>query len=276
MRLAHRVKELHELPHDLANVPSIIKVKNWYAQSFEDLVSFPAPRLSESIQRKLARAPVDVPVEALQASPNPSLEDNTLLDDGTSKKHLTVNSQRDSALQTLKRWPVLNYGFSTRLDDIDWPQELMEYNENFTRCLERIKHRHDAVVTTLAQGVLEYKRSKANDSQQANLQVFLDRFYMSRIGIRMLIGQHVALGRSYMAPSQGTLGYFVSGAATRPGHRDYLHQHDRRQCCPRGDRECAVRVRRALWPLPRAARAACVPQGPDVYVCAEPLEPHAV
>ena len=110
MRLAHRVKELHELPHDLANVPSIIKVKNWYAQSFEDLVSFPAPRLSESIQRKLARAPVDVPVEALQASPNPSLEDNTLLDDGTSKKHLTVNSQRDSALQTLKRWPVLNYG----------------------------------------------------------------------------------------------------------------------------------------------------------------------
>jgi len=219
VRLAHRVKELHELPHDLANVPSIIKVKNWYAQSFEDLVSFPAPLLSESIQRKLARSPVNVPPEALEAKPNPSLEDNTQLEDGTSKTHLTVNSKRAmDAPPTLKRWPVLNYGFSTRLDDIEWPQELMEYNENFTRCLERIKHRHDAVVTTVAQGVLEYKRSKANDSQQADLQVFLDRFYMSRIGIRMLIGQHVALGRSYMAPSQGTLGYFVSGAATRPGH----------------------------------------------------------
>lgn len=219
MRLAQRVKELHELPDGLANAPSIIKVKNWYAQSFEDLVSFPAPRLSESIQRRLARAPIETPSEELKTTPNPSLEENTLLDDGTSKKHLTVNSQRATdAPPILKRWPVLNYGFSTWLDDIEWPQELMEYNENFTRCLERIKRRHDAVVTTVAQGVLEYKRSKLSSEQQADLQVFLDRFYMSRIGIRMLIGQHVALGRSYMAPNKGTLGYFVSGNATRPGH----------------------------------------------------------
>lgn len=35
VRLAHRVKELDELPHDLSAMPSIIKVKEWYAQSFE-------------------------------------------------------------------------------------------------------------------------------------------------------------------------------------------------------------------------------------------------
>jgi pyruvate dehydrogenase kinase 2/3/4 len=35
VRLAHRVKELDELPHNLGQMPSIIKVKNWYAQSFE-------------------------------------------------------------------------------------------------------------------------------------------------------------------------------------------------------------------------------------------------
>jgi hypothetical protein len=35
IRLAHRVKELDELPSGLADMPSIIKVKNWYAQSFE-------------------------------------------------------------------------------------------------------------------------------------------------------------------------------------------------------------------------------------------------
>jgi pyruvate dehydrogenase kinase 2/3/4 len=35
VRLAHRVKELDELPHDLSRMPSIKKVKNWYAQSFE-------------------------------------------------------------------------------------------------------------------------------------------------------------------------------------------------------------------------------------------------
>ena len=35
MRLAHRVKELDELPHNLSEMPSINKVKDWYAQSFE-------------------------------------------------------------------------------------------------------------------------------------------------------------------------------------------------------------------------------------------------
>jgi hypothetical protein len=35
VRLAHRVKELDELPYNLSDMKSIKKVKNWYAQSFE-------------------------------------------------------------------------------------------------------------------------------------------------------------------------------------------------------------------------------------------------
>lgn len=35
IRLAHRVKELDELPQGLHKMPSIEKVKRWYAQSFE-------------------------------------------------------------------------------------------------------------------------------------------------------------------------------------------------------------------------------------------------
>lgn len=35
VRLAHRVKELNELPHRLNEMPRIIRVKEWYAQSFE-------------------------------------------------------------------------------------------------------------------------------------------------------------------------------------------------------------------------------------------------
>ncbi|KAF9034537.1 branched-chain alpha-ketoacid dehydrogenase, partial [Panaeolus papilionaceus] len=34
LRLAHRFKELDELPHNLHTMPSIRKVKNWYAQGF--------------------------------------------------------------------------------------------------------------------------------------------------------------------------------------------------------------------------------------------------
>ncbi|KAG6848265.1 hypothetical protein H0H87_003991, partial [Tephrocybe sp. NHM501043] len=46
VRLAHRVKELSELPHGLGDMPSIKKVQNWYAQSFEVCLYFPttAPR----------------------------------------------------------------------------------------------------------------------------------------------------------------------------------------------------------------------------------------
>lgn len=35
IRLAHRVEELNHLPDGLNEMPSIKKVKDWYAQSFE-------------------------------------------------------------------------------------------------------------------------------------------------------------------------------------------------------------------------------------------------
>jgi pyruvate dehydrogenase kinase 2/3/4 len=35
IRLAHRVQELDELPDGLNEMPSVNKVKEWYAQSFE-------------------------------------------------------------------------------------------------------------------------------------------------------------------------------------------------------------------------------------------------
>lgn len=50
-----------------------------------------------------------------------------------------------------------------------------------------------------AQGILEYKEQKKSPIIDTDVQAFLDRFYMSRIGIRMLIGQHSAL---YRLPSR--------------------------------------------------------------------------
>lgn len=35
IRLAHRVQDLGELPDGLSDMPSIKKVQDWYAQSFE-------------------------------------------------------------------------------------------------------------------------------------------------------------------------------------------------------------------------------------------------
>ena len=55
--------------------------------------------------------------------------------------------------------------------------------------LEHIKSRHDPTVTTVAQGVLEWKRSQNARHIGLDIQAWLDRFYLSRIGIRFLIGQ---------------------------------------------------------------------------------------
>ena len=46
------------------------------------------------------------------------------------------------------------------------------------------------MVQTMAQGVLELKESHSVDKQtDMAIQYFLDRFYMSRISMRMLINQ---------------------------------------------------------------------------------------
>ena len=75
----------------------------------------------------------------------------------------------------------------------EWPPEVREYNRTFTKTLEAIKKRHDPTVTTVAQGVLEWKRSQNARNINLDVQHWLDRFYMSRIGIRFLIGQRTSL-----------------------------------------------------------------------------------
>ncbi|GFN93347.1 [pyruvate dehydrogenase (acetyl-transferring)] kinase, mitochondrial, partial [Plakobranchus ocellatus] len=66
--------------------------------------------------------------------------------------------------------------------------------EKFTSTLVHIRNRHSNVVETMAQGVIELKEIHGIDINTENrIQYFLDRFYMSRISIRMLINQHTLL-----------------------------------------------------------------------------------
>ncbi|XP_037134171.1 pyruvate dehydrogenase (acetyl-transferring) kinase isozyme 2, mitochondrial [Syngnathus acus] len=64
----------------------------------------------------------------------------------------------------------------------------------FVDALVTIRNRHNDVVPTMAQGVMEYKEVFPQDAvTNQNIQYFLDRFYMSRISIRMLINQHTLI-----------------------------------------------------------------------------------
>ncbi|ORY03089.1 alpha-ketoacid dehydrogenase kinase [Basidiobolus meristosporus CBS 931.73] len=170
IRLAHRVVELENLPHGLSLMPSVIKVKNWYAESFSDFTNFPRPDLPRDVKDKLKATlrPVEDGIELMNSS-----------------KHASYENSNSSV--------SLPHRYYASVKDIEFPAEIAEYNNAFCRMIEGVKRRHDPVVTTIANGILEFKHSRNTDDVDLDIQSFLDRFYMSRIGIRMLIGQHITL-----------------------------------------------------------------------------------
>ncbi|XP_023661501.1 pyruvate dehydrogenase (acetyl-transferring) kinase isozyme 1, mitochondrial-like [Paramormyrops kingsleyae] len=65
---------------------------------------------------------------------------------------------------------------------------------DFTDAVIKIRNRHNDVIPTMAEGVVEYKEAHGMDPVTSqNVQYFLDRFFMSRISIRMLLNQHTLL-----------------------------------------------------------------------------------
>ncbi|EGX47992.1 hypothetical protein AOL_s00081g319 [Orbilia oligospora ATCC 24927] len=214
IRLAHRVRELNNLPDGLSEMPSIQKVANWYAQSFEEITNLPRPSLSADIKNALTRGTRGAPLQLSMATENPSITKGMYT---SSPVYGSVNNGARKVAaagryvpDTTSKLQGLQAGSSgsQRPQDVDdensryyatidegvrWPPEILDYNKKFTQTLKTIKKRHDPVLTTVALGINEYKRRRQRTGIDESIQAFLDRFYMSRIGIRMLIGQHVAL-----------------------------------------------------------------------------------
>ena len=153
----------------------------------QEITELPKPRLDSETRERLSR-PVRMGKSKLlpEATPNPSLEEG---------EYVSWPNQRQTNGNGYTRKYHSTRRYFASVDDAGgtWPPELHLYNLKFGECLNKIKRRHDGVVTTVAQGILEYKRRRQRLQIDSNIQGFLDRFYMSRIGIRMLIGQHVAL-----------------------------------------------------------------------------------
>lgn len=197
VRLAHRAKELEELPHGLNEMPSIQKVKNWYANSFEELSTFPPyeppPELREILNaspgaRQTAKMlPASIPNLAMDKLVGPQ-RGPSMNGNGNANANFNSGQCDKGKIASIDRRYYLNAPV-----DVQYPPSVLEYNSRFTKLLENIKRRHDPTVTTVAQGVLEWKRSRNVTNIGLDVQNWLDRFYMSRIGIRFLMGQHIAL-----------------------------------------------------------------------------------
>lgn len=201
IRLAHRVQELGDLPDGLNEMPSIKRVQDWYAQSFEEIVQLPKPSLTAEVKERLSKPNNRAGKQSRilsEATANPSVKPGQYKSTGhkdgshpaekeNAESVSNGNGSGDRRVSASKRY------YSMADDNGEWPPELNDFNDKFAKLLEKIKRRHDPVVTTVAQGILEYKRKRQRMQIDHSIQAFLDRFYMSRIGIRMLIGQHIAL-----------------------------------------------------------------------------------
>ncbi|KAG9355456.1 hypothetical protein JZ751_000294 [Albula glossodonta] len=96
------------------------------------------------------------------------------------------------SLQLLQSWYAQS--LMELVDFLEKDPEDKKILTKFTETLINIRNRHNNVVPTMAQGVVEYKEAFGVDPvTNQNVQYFLDRFYMSRISTRMLMNQHTLI-----------------------------------------------------------------------------------
>lgn len=229
IRLALKVKDLETAPLGLLDMPSTIKVKNWYAQSFEELTSLPKPKVDDHLHDMLFNSDAArhihggtriLPHEADTANLAQAQEFNPAVNNEFSDDGIVLRLTSSSAPVSAKvRAELPTYGltyFNPCPMNIVWPKEVYDYNKLVLDTLTKIKKRHDATVATMAQGVQEWKTEHELVTVNLSIQAFLDRFYMLRIGIRMLIGQHIALNMSQASPTKQRILTLMNGANGSP------------------------------------------------------------
>uniref|UniRef100_A0A8C9Z950 Protein-serine/threonine kinase n=1 Tax=Sander lucioperca TaxID=283035 RepID=A0A8C9Z950_SANLU len=105
---------------------------------------------------------------------------------------LPDNLLRTPSVRLVQGWYMQSFQEILEFKDKNADDEKVTYD--FTDAVIKIRNRHNDVIPTMAQGVVEYKETYGTDPVVSqNLQYFLDRFYMSRISIRMLLNQHTLL-----------------------------------------------------------------------------------
>ncbi|CAG9804761.1 unnamed protein product [Chironomus riparius] len=104
---------------------------------------------------------------------------------------LPDNLLRTPSVGLLSNWYARSFEEVIEFEKTDPTSDNLK---RFCMILSHIRDRHADVVQTMAQGIMELKDSQnIEPGMETSIQYFLDRFYMSRISIRMLINQHTLL-----------------------------------------------------------------------------------
>ncbi|KAJ7532695.1 hypothetical protein O6H91_13G014700 [Diphasiastrum complanatum] len=146
----------------------------------------------------------------------------------TELENLPFGLSQKAPVLTVRDWYVDSFKDLRSFPEIqDRGHEL-----KFTELINEIKTRHNNVMPTMALGIRELKEDLGRKKGLISLpeiHQFLDRFYLSRIGIRMLIGQHVALHRP--EPLPGYVGLICSNSSPMQIVQDAID--DARSACMR-------------------------------------------
>jgi pyruvate dehydrogenase kinase 2/3/4 len=180
----------------------------------QELINFPPISLPPHIRNALIASRAEEDSILPESTPNPAMSNH--LDDFA----ISGNFSQNSPPNKFKLRVPMEKRYYAKASGIDWPPEVQDYNKRFTKALEAIKKRHDPTVTTVAQGVLEWKRSQNARNIGLDIQAWLDRFYLSRIGIRFLIGQR----QCFLLPFPCIHNYTFSDVAlnNQQAHQDYV------------------------------------------------------
>lgn len=112
----------------------------------------------------------------------------------------TVPMMKDMAsVQLVRAWYLQSFLELTNFREVTTKED----EADFARALEVIYERHSGVLVTMARGAMELRKNirqgtyghsgDLSDEEMQKMHKFLDNFYMSRIGIRILIGQYLEL-----------------------------------------------------------------------------------
>jgi len=101
--------------------------------------------------------------------------------------------QQSKQVQQVANWYKQSF---RELRECPMPMDV-EKEARFARVIDSIYERHSTTLMTMAKGAHEIRMQLGHDinsfAEQEEIQRNLDEFYMSRIGVRMLIGQYLAL-----------------------------------------------------------------------------------
>ncbi|CAE6497367.1 unnamed protein product, partial [Rhizoctonia solani] len=188
IRLAHRIRDIDNSA--LGQTPSFATVRKWYLQSFEVLISlFPPVSVHLTPAKEISSFPTIKLPPSTQRIFLPTATPNPFNSPAAPLGRETGGSQR--------RFYV------SPTTDRSWTPELLELNSQFIKVLQGVRKRHDSTVYRVAYGVREFlRKSGGNGAQGADeeLHDWLDRFYVSRLSMRFLIGQHMAISSPQPPP----------------------------------------------------------------------------